>query len=154
REVDSPALAMDFAQQQLEDLAEGIDLRATELVDAPDRRRIFEAFDYGVGNVADIDRLKPGFAAADQRQHRGDHRHRRKAVEELILGTEHDRRAQYRDGWKGVAHRLLAGRLGSGIGRGRTRIGADRRNMDEALDPGLPSEAREPGRAGMVDQIE
>src|SRR5438270_394556 len=44
----------------------------------------------GVRNVADIDRLTPAQAAADQRQYRRDHRQPCKAVEELILRAKHD----------------------------------------------------------------
>ena len=141
-------------QQQLEQLAESIDFRTAEFVDAAGRRRILEAFDHRIGNIADIDRLKPGFAAADQRQHRRDRRHRGKAVEELVLRAEHDRRTQDRDGRKRVAHRLFAGRLGAGIGRRRPRIGTDRRDMDKALDSGLARESGEPRGTGVVHQLE
>ena len=80
-------------EQQLEQLAEGVDLRPAELVGAPGGRRIVEAFDHRIGDIADIDRLEAGLAAADQRQHRRDHRHRGKAVEELVFRAEHHRRA-------------------------------------------------------------
>src|SRR4029077_2936334 len=78
----------------------------------------------------------------------------RKAVEELVLWTEHDRGAQDRRGREGVAHRLLAGCLAAGISRTRTRIGANRRDMDEPRYPGLAGQAGQPGRCGMMHQIE
>ena len=154
RQIDEPAFAANLAQHQFEHLAEGIDFRAAELVGAAGRRRILEAFDDRIGDIADINRLKPGFAPADQRQHRRHRRHRGKAVEELVLRAEHDRGTQDRDGRKSVAHGLLAGRLGSGIGRGRPRIGADRRDVDKALDPGLARKPGEPGGAGVVHPLE
>src|SRR6266481_10178605 len=45
RYVDKPALAADLAQQQLEELAEGVHFGTAELVGVARRRRILEAFD-------------------------------------------------------------------------------------------------------------
>ena len=154
RQIDEQPLAPDFVQQQVQDLAECVDLGATELVGASRRRRVVEALDHRIGDIADIDRLKPGLAAADQRQHRRDRRHRREPVEELVFGAEHDRGAQDRRGREGIAHGLLAGGLGAGIGGGRARIGADRRDVHEALDPGVAGQPGEPGGSGMMHELE
>ena len=49
-------------EQQFDQLAEGVDLGAAELVGAAGGCRILEAFEHSVGDIADIDRLKPGLA--------------------------------------------------------------------------------------------
>ena len=154
REIDEPAFSSDLVQQQLKELPEGIDLWTAELVGAPGGRRIVEAFDHRVGDVADIDRLEPGFTAADQRQHRRNRRHCRKAVEELVFRAEHHRRTQDRHCRESIAHRRFAGRLGPGIGRRGTRIGADRRDVHEALDPGIAGDPGEQRRSRVVDPLE
>src|SRR5207237_8472827 len=61
RDIDEPALAADFAKQQFEDLAEGIDSRAAELIDSPGCRPSLETLAYRVGHVADLDRPETSF---------------------------------------------------------------------------------------------
>ena len=76
-------------------------------------------------------------AAADQRQHRGHARHRGETVEEVVLGTEHDRGPQD----DGIGVDLANGLFGTGLGLGidgrRLQVGPDGRDLDEALDAGL-----------------
>jgi len=46
--------------------------------------------DDGLGDVAGKNRLKPRMPTADQRQRRREPCERREAVEEIVIGPEHD----------------------------------------------------------------
>ncbi len=128
--------------------------RAAELVDPAGRLGMVERRHRGIGDVADIDRLKPRLPAADQRQRRQVARQRGKAVEEVILGPEDQRRAQDGGAGEEVAHRRLALGLGAGIGGGRGGIGADGGNVDEAPRARRAGKARQQCRAAMMDEVE
>src|SRR3546814_9212834 len=84
-----------------------------------------------------------------RRDHRNDRQEtdqRRKAVDEVILVAEQDRRAQDRRGGKGGADGGLAFALTAGIGRRAFGIGADGRDMDERAHPrGLRGRGDVPG---------
>ena len=82
-------------------------------------------------------------AAADQRQGRGEGRQAGEAVEEGVLGSEDDGRAQDHRRGEDSAHGGLAGGLGAGVLGGRGRIGADGRHLHEAGDS--------PGGGGLGD---
>jgi hypothetical protein len=75
-------------------------------------------------------------AAADQRQGRHEAGHPGEAVEEMVLGPEHDRRAEDDGAGNRLEHRLFAERLGAGVVGRRIQIGADRRDMGKAGDAG------------------
>jgi hypothetical protein len=75
-------------------------------------------------------------AASDQRQGRHEAGHSGEAVEEMILGTEHDRRAEDDGAGDRLEHRLFALRLAAGVARRRIQIGADRRDVGEMRDAG------------------
>ena len=67
------ALALDHFEQFLHALLEGQHFRPAEFVDrARPGLAVDRIGDRGFGDVADIDRLELGLAAADQRQHRRD----------------------------------------------------------------------------------
>ena len=85
--------------------------------------------------VADIDRLEAG-VGRDHRQQRKA-RHPGEAVGELVLGPEHQARADDRRGRESGADRGLALALGAAIGRLAVRVGADRRDVDEGGRAGV-----------------
>ena len=87
-------------------------------------------------DVAGEHRLEAGVAAADQRQRRRDAGERRELVEEIVLRPEQDRGPQDGGGRHGGERQLLAHGLGARIMRGRVRVGADRRDVDEARPEG------------------
>ena len=87
--------------------------------------------------------------AADQRQDRHDLGHAREAVEEAVLGPEHDARADDHGLREGGADAGLALRLGPAVEAGRGRIGPDRRHLHQPQRSGGLGRgrdlAREPG---------
>src|SRR5258708_3300214 len=85
-----PASAARFAQNEFHQLPECVDAWTTELVHIAARIDTLEGAHDCCRNVANIDRLKAGEAAADQRQRGKRPGERGKPVEELILGSEHD----------------------------------------------------------------
>src|SRR5665213_130645 len=105
-------------------------------------------------HVADIDRLEARGTPADQRQRRHEARQRGKAVEESILGPEDQGRPQHRRMRKFRPHRRFAGRLAAPVGRWRCRIGAERREMNEAPHAGRPGKRRKLGRRFFVNGAE
>jgi hypothetical protein len=125
-----------LTQHQLQELLEAIDLRSAKLVALAGTGGVGEAFDHGIGHIADIDRLEPGRAAADQGQHRRQLGQAREEIEELVLGPEHDARPHDGGCRKGLADRLLAGTLGARIFRFRGDLGADRGDLHEVLHAG------------------
>ena len=100
----------DFAQRQ--------HFRAAEFVGAPGRARVADAASRRQRDVADEDRLQLRRAAAEQRQRRQGARERGEAVEEIVLRTEHDRRAQDDRVGERLAHGGLAAPLAGDIGLG------------------------------------
>src|SRR5215469_3085811 len=60
RQVDKAPVTLDLGQQQLHQLAEGVDLGAAELVGAPGGCRVVENVHRRAGDIADINRLEPG----------------------------------------------------------------------------------------------
>ena len=111
---------------------EGEHLRPAELVDLAALDLAFDRARHRFGDVADIDRLELGLAAADQRQHRRIARHVGEAVEEAVLRPEIDRRPEDDGVLDRLQHGLFAERLGARIVRFGVQIGAQRRNMGEA----------------------
>lgn len=74
-------------------------------------------------------------AAAEQREARNEARHRRKAIEEVILRPEHDGRTEDDRIRSRFEHGSFAGSLGARVGRGRVRVGTDGGDMDDTLGP-------------------
>ena len=118
-------------EDEFHQFAERAHVRSAEFVD---RARLGLAIDR-LGNrfrhVADKHRLKSRVAAAHERQRRSDARERRKAVEEIIFGTKHDRRPHDRRRRLRHQHAPLAFRFRAGVVRGRIRVSADCRDVDE-----------------------
>ena len=76
------------------------------------------------------------------------------AVDELVLGAEHDRRPHDRRVRQRRRHRRLARRLGLGIARAARRTRADRGDLDERRDPGRRRRTRNIARAFGLDRRE
>ena len=93
-------------------------------------------------------------AAADERQSGQEAGEPGEAIEEVILRPEHDRRPHDGGTGNGLEHRLLAERFGAAIVGRRIRVGADRRNMDEALDAGGARRLGDGASAEDIDRIE
>ena len=90
----SARLAVGGRQDEFHDFAHGFDGGPAKLVGRARNARAAQKTRGGLGDIADIDGLQPGLAAADQRQDRHDPRHRGEAVEELVFRAEHHRGAQ------------------------------------------------------------
>ena len=104
-----PALAADLREHQLHQLAEGVDARAAELIGPARGVGSSSAAHDRLGDVADIDRLEA--RAARRRSAAAPARYRAmrgEAVEETVLGPEHDRGPQDRRRRERGAHRRLA----------------------------------------------
>ena len=104
-------------------------------------------------DVAGKDRLEARMAAAGERQRRGDARQRREAIEETVLGPEHDRGPHDRRRRVRRQHLLLALSLRARIVRGRVRVGADGRDVDHSGADGACG-ARHRARAFGLDGVE
>ena len=149
-------LAVDLGQQQLHQLLEAVDAGAGELIGLAGggEGRVLRAVEDGhgrIGDIADIDRLEAGLAAADQRQEGREARHLGEAVEEIVLGPEDDAGAQDDGLGELLAHHRLALGLGPGIEGGGGGIGAQGRDMQQALHPGGLGGGRDPARALGMD---
>ena len=127
------ALAAGLAQHHPHQFREAVDLGPRQLISLARGVWRFDRLHHRRGDVADIDRLEPGLAAADQRQCRRQLRHPGEAVEEPVLRPEHDRRPQ--DG--GVGERLphcgFARRLGARIGRNSEFASAPMAEMSDQV---------------------
>ena len=88
-------------------------------------------------------------AAAGQRQRRHHAGERGEAVEEIVLGAEHDRRPHDRGLGQRGKNPLLAFRLRLRIVRRRVRVGADRRDVNELRAGGLGGERHRLGALGL-----
>ena len=135
-------LTIDLPEHQLHQRLVGVDPGSAELVDLAPRRRRCQNLCDRFGDVAHIDRLQPGFAAAEQRQDRHHPRHGRQPVEERVVRPEQDARAEDRGFRKPFPHQSFADGSGPDIGRGRSGIGTDARNVHEPFDP---CQCRRPG---------
>ncbi len=118
-------LAVALLENDLHQLLEGEGLRPAQLIDRSALQLAGDALADRLGDIGDIDRLEPGPAAADQRQGRREPRHLREAVEKLVFRAEHDRRSQNDRARHGFEGRLLALRLGAGIGAVAAFVGPD-----------------------------
>eukprot|EP01136_Pigoraptor_vietnamica_P033411 Opistho-1_new@96248 len=154
RQRQQQPLAADLAQHDLQQLAEAVGARAGQLIGLArglgQRQRVGD----GRGNVADIDRLELGAAAADQRQGRRQHRHLGEAIEEAVLRSDDDRRAQDRRMGKGAQHALLAFRLGAGISGFGAGIGADGGDLHEFPRTGARGGRGDAGGTLRLDRLE
>ncbi len=130
-------------------LLEGLDAGPAEFVDRAGLRPALRSQRYGIGDVADEDRLEPRVPAADQRQRGREARHGGEAVEEVVLRAEHDGRAQDDGVGIDLAHRRLGAGLGAAVDGVRLRVGADGRHLDEAPHARVPRRRRH--GAGAVD---
>src|SRR3990167_2479005 len=128
-------------KRELEKLAEGVNARPAQFIHRALGVRLFHGGADRVGDIVDIDRLKlRGAAAEQQRQRRKGRRYRhqrREFVEELILGTEHDRRTNDDRARNRLAPRAFRFALGARIVAVAGLIGADRRDMNEGFDAGF-----------------
>ena len=131
RQRHQQAAPLGHGEHVFHQLAEALHLGPAELVDRAVLRPSADGARNRLRDVADEHRLEFRLAAADQRQ-RGRHpRERREAVEEIVLRAEHDRGAQDRRVRHGREHRGLALRLAARVERGRIRVGAERRDVDQ-----------------------
>jgi len=148
------AAALDRRQHQFEAFAEGFHFGTAELIDAAARHLAFDRIDDGARDVADEDRLEARMAAAEKRQRRQHTGERGEAVEEMIFRPKHDRRAEDDRAGDGLEDRRLSERLGTGIGRRRNLVGADRRDVDQAIDAGGACRFGDGAGAEDMDRIE
>src|SRR6266851_4940239 len=106
---------LDRRQDELQDLLETENLWPAQFIDEAglgfplDRRR--DRF----SDIANENRLELRLPPADQRQRRQEPGQSRKAIEEIILRSEHDRRANNNGGGHRGEHRLVRASLGLGI---------------------------------------
>src|SRR6185437_14081633 len=119
---------IDLAQSELRRLAQGHHSRTAELVSRAGLREAGNRRGDRPRDVADIDWLQASPPAAQKRQNEEVTGERAEAVEEIVLGPEHDRRTQHDGVREYFARRLLAQPLAGDIGRGGVRVRADSRN--------------------------
>ena len=74
----------------------------------------------------------PKSGTTGSRSHQADER-----GQERVVGAEHHARPQDRRAGKPRAHRVLAFAAGADVGRGRSGVGADARDVHQAVKPGL-----------------
>ena len=147
-------LAIDLREHQLHQRLVGVDPGPAELVDLALRRRRCQDLCDRFGDVADIDRLQPRFAAAEQRQDRHHPRHGRQPVEERVVRPEQDARAEDRGFRKLFPHQPFADGSGPDIGRGRSGIGTDARNVHQPFDSRQCRRAGDMHGAVPMDRLE
>jgi len=141
-------------EHQLEALAEGLHLGAAKLVDSAEFRLTLDCIDDGAGDVADEHRLEAGVTATENREHRQDARQRSEAVEEMIVRPEHDRRAEDDGIGPRLQHRGFTCRLAAGIRRRRTGVGADRGDVNHAIDVGTARSLGDGTGAEAMNRVE
>ncbi len=137
RERHQHAATVDHPQHILHQLGEAVDLRPTKFEGLARRVVTLQGGDDRRGHVADVDRLETGPPAADQGQHGRQPGHGGEAVEEAVLGADHDARPHDGRSRQRLARPRLALRLAAGIGAARAGIGTDRRHLDQPLEARL-----------------
>ena len=141
-------------QHGFHQLLEAEDLRAAELVGPPGNSGILDDTHDPCRDVADIDRLESGIAAADQRYRRRQARDPREAIEKVVLYAENDAGPDHDRVGKRLPHRFLARRLAPRVYRRRVGRGADGGDVDHALDAGGGGGLRAPPGAFRMDRLE
>jgi len=118
RQRNQHPLALGDRENDFHDLAHGQHFRPAEFVGRAGLRLAVDGIGDCGGDVADIGRLHPRHAAADQRQEGRDSRQRGEAIGELVLGPEQQRRPHDGGRRHGGQHGFFAGRLGAPVSRG------------------------------------
>ena len=129
---DSPA---DPVEHHLYELLVRVNARPSDFVDAGLRGGIGQHPRAGFRHVSHEYRLQSRAACPEQRQDRGLPRHPGEPVQEGIVRTEYHAGTQDRDALEGLLDEALSDPPGADIGRVRTGIGAQTRDMDQPLDP-------------------
>ena len=141
----------DGRADKLQQFFEGINLLASEFVGFATAGRGRQNGGEPRHHVFDIDGLKPGLSAADQRQRRQPSRQRGKAVEEVIVWAKDQAGPDDRCvGERGV-HCRFAGRFGSVRQRRCRAAGSKRRHVNELPRTQAPGGGRHPASPGFMD---